>query len=112
MFHVKDAEFNPAGRSGVYGEYQDWINRPGRFRLPGDGQIDFGSIFGKLVQYAYTGWAVVEWECCIKNSTDGAIEGVKFINKHMIKKGDKAFNDFTGRESDKCFNKKLLGLNK
>ena len=32
MFHVKDAEFNATGRSGVYGGYQDWINRPGRFR--------------------------------------------------------------------------------
>jgi sugar phosphate isomerase/epimerase len=36
MFHVKDAEFNPSGRSGVYGGYQDWVNRPGRFRSLGD----------------------------------------------------------------------------
>jgi sugar phosphate isomerase/epimerase len=28
-FHVKDAEFRPNGRSGVYGGYQPWINRPG-----------------------------------------------------------------------------------
>ena len=44
-FHVKDAEFSPTGRSGVYGGYQDWINRPGRFRSLGDGQVDFSSIF-------------------------------------------------------------------
>ena len=45
MFHVKDAEFNPTGKSGVYGGYQDWIDRPGRFRSLGDGQIDFKTIF-------------------------------------------------------------------
>ena len=25
-------QFNPTGKSGVYGGYQDWIDRPGRFR--------------------------------------------------------------------------------
>ena len=44
-FHVKDAEFRPSGRSGVYGGYQDWIDRPGRFRSLGDGQVEFHSIF-------------------------------------------------------------------
>ena len=44
-FHVKDAEFRPNGRSGVYGGYQNWVDRPGRFRSPGDGQIDFKRIF-------------------------------------------------------------------
>ena len=28
-FHVKDAEFNPDGRQGVYSGYQPWINRAG-----------------------------------------------------------------------------------
>ena len=37
MFHVKDAEFNPTGKQGVYGGYQNWINRAGRFRSLGDG---------------------------------------------------------------------------
>src|SRR5437879_11005998 len=32
MFHVKDAEFRPTGRQGVYGGYQAWVNRAGRFR--------------------------------------------------------------------------------
>src|ERR671913_881654 len=27
MFHVKDAEFTPTGKVGVYGGSQDWINR-------------------------------------------------------------------------------------
>src|SRR3546814_6805316 len=75
MFHVKDAEFNPTGRSGVYGGYQDWINRPGRFRSLGDGQVDFQSIFSKLAQYDFNGWAVLEWECCIKHPEEGAAEG-------------------------------------
>ncbi|HKE93728.1 MAG TPA: sugar phosphate isomerase/epimerase family protein, partial [Povalibacter sp.] len=66
-FHVKDAEFRPSGRSGVYGGYQNWIDRPGRFRSLGDGQVDFRAIFSKLTQYDYPGWAVLEWECCIKH---------------------------------------------
>src|SRR5262249_47410525 len=51
MFHVKDAEFRPNGRQGVYGGFQSWINRAGRFRSLGDGQVDFAAIFSKLTQY-------------------------------------------------------------
>ena len=110
MFHVKDAEFNPNGKSGVYGGYQNWVDRPGRFRSLGDGQIDFKAIFSKMAQYNFDGWAVLEWECCIKNSTDGAIEGATFINNHIIKKADKAFDDFAGGSSNESINKQILGL--
>lgn len=109
-FHVKDAEFNPNGRSGVYGGYQDWIDRPGRFRSLGDGQIDFVSIFSKLTQYGYQGWAVLEWECCIKHPLDGAKEGALFIEQHLITPTDKAFDDFAGVEQDNELNNKILGL--
>jgi sugar phosphate isomerase/epimerase len=110
MFHVKDAEFNATGRSGVYGGYQDWINRPGRFRSLGDGQIDFKSIFSKLTQYNFTGWAVLEWECCLKNAEDGAREGAKFIADHIIRVTDKAFDDFAGAGTDVAANRRMLGV--
>jgi len=110
MFHVKDAEFNPTGKQGVYGGYQNWIDRAGRFRSLGDGQINFKSIFSKLAQYDYKGWAVMEWECCIKNPEDGAKEGALFIKDHMIRVTEKAFDDFAGGKSDETFNRKVLGL--
>jgi sugar phosphate isomerase/epimerase len=94
MFHVKDAEFNPTGRSGVYGGYQEWIDRPGRFRSLGDGQINFKSIFSKLTQYNFPGWAVLEWECCLKHPEDGAREGAEFIRDHIIRVTGKSFDDF------------------
>ncbi|MFM6913310.1 MAG: sugar phosphate isomerase/epimerase family protein, partial [Aquirufa sp.] len=84
MFHVKDAEFNPTGKQGVYGGYQSWINRAGRFRSLGDGQVDFKGIFSKLSQYDYDSWAVLEWECCVKSSEQGAAEGAPFIQNHII----------------------------
>ena len=93
-FHVKDAEFHPNGRSGVYGGYQDWIDRPGRFRSLGDGQIDFKRVFSKFAQYDYPGWAVLEWECCLKHPEDGAREGAAFIRDHIIRVTDRAFDDF------------------
>jgi sugar phosphate isomerase/epimerase len=96
MFHVKDAEFNPTGRQGVYGGYQGWVERAGRFRSPGDGQVDFTSVFSKLSQYGYQGWAVLEWECALKHSADGAREGATFIAQHMIRTTDKTVDDFAG----------------
>lgn len=110
-FHVKDAEFNPTGRSGVYGGYQDWIDRPGRFRSLGDGQTDFGGIFSKMAQYGYPGWAVVEWECCIKHPEDGAREGAIFVRDHIIRVTERAFDDFAGGGADVAKNRRILGLN-
>ena len=108
MFHVKDAEFNPTGKSGVYGGYQDWIDRPGRFRSLGDGQIDFKTIFSKLSQYGFDGWAVLEWECCIKSPEQGAKEGSKFIDNHIIQVTSKTFDDFAGGDNDNI--NKILGI--
>jgi sugar phosphate isomerase/epimerase len=110
MFHVKDAEFNPTGRQGVYGGYQNWIDRAGRFRSLGDGQVDFKSIFSKLAQYDYKGWAVLEWECALKHPEDGAREGAHFIKDHIIRVTDKAFDDFAASGTDEALNKKTLGL--
>lgn len=110
MFHAKDAEFNPSGKQGVYGGYQNWIDRAGRFRSLGDGQVDFKSVFSKLTAYDYAGWAVLEWECCIKHPEDGAREGAGFIKDHIIRVTEKAFDDFAGAGSNESLNKSLLGL--
>jgi len=112
MFHVKDAEFNPTGKQGVYGGYQSWIDRAGRFRSLGDGQVDFKSIFSKLAQYNYKGWAVLEWECCIKNAEDGAKEGAVFIGNHIIRVTERAFDDFASAGHDEKLNRAILGLDK
>lgn len=109
-FHVKDAEFNPTGKQGVYGGYQSWLNRVGRFRSLGDGQVDFKSIFSKLAAYDYAGWAVLEWECCLKNSEDGAREGAAFIKDHIIHVTEKAFDDFAGTLKDDKLNRTVLGI--
>lgn len=110
MFHVKDAEFNATGKSGIYGGFQSWIDRPGRFRSLGDGQVDFSSIFSKLAQYNFDGWAVVEWECCIKHPEQGAAEGAPFVAEHIIKVTEKAFDDFASAGADEALNKKILGI--
>ena len=109
-FHVKDAEFRPSGRAGVYGGYLNWVDRPGRFRSPGDGQVDFTQIFSKFAQYRYAGWAVIEWECCLKHPEDGAREGAPFIRKHMIRTTDKRFDDFAATGADAAANRRILGL--
>jgi sugar phosphate isomerase/epimerase len=109
-YHVKDAEFNPDGRQGVYSGYQSWVNRAARFRSLGDGQVDFKAIFSKLAQYNYDSWAVLEWECCLKSPEQGAAEGAPFIAQHIIETTDKAFDDFAGGAVDKATINKMLGL--
>ena len=108
-FHVKDAEFRPSGRQGVYSGYAPWIERAGRFRSLGDGQVDFRSIFSKLAQYGYDGWAVLEWECALKHPEDGAREGARFIADHIIRVTEKAFDDFAGG-GDPGLARRMLGL--
>jgi sugar phosphate isomerase/epimerase len=110
MFHVKDAEFNPSGRQGVYGGYQSWVNRAGRFRSTGDGQVDFSSIFSKFAAYDFPGWAIVEWECALKDAETGAREGARFVREHIIRVTGKAFDDFAGAGTDEAANRRMLGL--
>jgi sugar phosphate isomerase/epimerase len=112
MFHVKDAEFNPTGRQGVYSGYAPWLQRAGRFRSVGDGQVDFKGIFSKLAGYDYEGWAVLEWECCIKHPEDGAREGAQFIKDHIIRVTPRAFDDFAASGTDEKANRRLLGLDR
>ena len=112
MFHVKDAEFNPTAQQGVYGGFQSWVERAGRFRSLGDGQVNFTSIFSKLAQYNFTGWAVVEWECCLKHPEVGAQQGVSFVKDKMITVTDKAFDDFADSNADQESNLRILGLAK
>jgi sugar phosphate isomerase/epimerase len=109
-FHVKDAEFNPDGRQGVYSGYQPWLNRAGRFRSLGDGQVDFKGIFSRLAAHGYDSWAVLEWECCLKHPEDGAREGAPFIRDHIIRVTEKAFDDFAGGEVDRKQIRRFLGL--
>lgn len=112
MFHVKDAEFNPTGRQGVYSGYAPWLDRAGRFRSVGDGQVDFKGIFSKLAGHDYGGWAVLEWECCIKHPEDGAREGADFIRNHIIRVTDRAFDDFASSGVDKAANRRILGIDR
>lgn len=109
-FHVKDAEFRPTGRSGVYGGYQGWVDRPGRFRSLGDGQVDFSQIFSKMAQYDFAGWAVLEWECALKHPEAGAAEGAPFIDRHIIRVTEKAFDDFAAGGADRELNRRLMGI--
>jgi sugar phosphate isomerase/epimerase len=108
--HIKDAEFRPTGRQGVYSGYQPWLQRAGRFRSLGDGQVDFGAIFSKMAQYDFPGWAVLEWECCIKHPEQGAAEGAQFIQSHIIRVAERAFDDFASAGTDAAANRRMLGL--
>jgi sugar phosphate isomerase/epimerase len=109
-FHVKDAEFNPTGRQGAYGGFQNWADRAGRFRSLGDGQVDFAGIFSRLTEHGFDGWAVMEWECCIKDSEQGAEEGAPFIAAHIIQVASQAFDDFAASGVDAAMNRRMLGL--
>ena len=112
LFHAKDAELNPTGRQGVYGGYQPWVDRAGRFRSLGDGQVDFGAVFSKLAAMDFDGWAVVEWECALKHPEDGAREGAQFVRDHIIRVTPHAFDDFAGAGTDEAANRAMLGLDR
>lgn len=109
-FHVKDAEFRPSAKAGVYGGYLGWTERPGRFRSLGDGQVDFKQVFSRLTACGYRSWAVLEWECCFKDSAQGAAEGAPFIQSMLIDVPSRAFDDFAGAATDAKRNRRILGL--
>ena len=109
-FHVKDAEFSPSGHQGVYSGFQPWVQRAGRFRSLGDGQVDFAAVFSKLAQYDYDSWAVLEWECALKHPEVGAAEGAPFIEGHIIRVTERAFDDFAAGGADEAANRRMLGI--
>jgi sugar phosphate isomerase/epimerase len=109
-FHVKDAEFIPSGRVGVYGGYESWSKRAGRFRSLGKGQVDFNRVFTLLAEKGFTGWAVLEWESFIMSPEQGAREGAPFILKHIIETTEVAFDDFAGAVTDRQKNRDILGI--
>lgn len=109
-FHVKDAEFRPSGRVGVYGGYEGWAGRAGRFRSLGDGQVDFTRVFSTLTEIGYAGWAVLEWECCVKSPAQGAAEGAAFISRHLIEPSRVAFDRFAAGTPDSQKNRRMLGI--
>ena len=110
MFHVKDAEFNPTGRQGVFSGYQPWLKRAARDRSLGDGQVNFRAVFSKLAEYDFSGWAVYEWECCLMHPEEAARKGAPFIADHIIRVTDKTFDDFAGTGADRTTTRHLLGL--
>lgn len=109
-FHVKDAEFRPDGRVGVYGGFADWSERAGRFRSLGDGQVDFKQVFTLLTEAGYRGWSVLEWECCVKSPEQGAREGAPFIQNHIIEATSIDFDDFAGSKTESKLNREILGI--
>ena len=110
-FHVKDAEVRRSARTGLWGGYQNWPTRAGRFRSPGDGEIDFSAIFATLAEVDYAGWAVVEWECCIKHPDQGAAEGADLVRRHVIQVQERAFDANMQAEGvDRARNRAALGL--
>ena len=110
MFHVKDAEFNPTGRQGIYSGYQPWIKRAARDRSLGQGQVDFRRVFSLLTEYDFPGCAVYEWECCLEHPEDAAPAGAAFIEDHIIRVTDKTFDDFAGGKGDTAGARSILGL--
>jgi len=110
VFHVKDSEFNPTGKKGTFGGYNDWRDRAGRYRSPGDGQVDFKKVFSKLTEYGCDVWAVLEWECVIKSPEQGAREGAPFIARHIIEATTKAFDNFAGGAINENQLKQILGI--
>jgi len=72
--------------------------------------VDFGAVFTKLSTYDFDGWAVLEWECFLKNPEDGAAEGARFIRDHIVKVSERAFDEFVRSGADRSANRAMLGL--
>lgn len=109
-FHVKDAELRSTPKQGVYSGFSDWPDRAGRFRSLGDGDVDFRSIFSQLSVHNFDGWAVLEWECAIKDRFVGAKEGAEFIADHLIEVSSSTFDDFIDQGADVSAVNRALGL--
>ena len=64
-----------------------------------------------LTQAGFDGWAILEWECCIKSPEQGAREGAPFISRHIIEVSDVAFDDFAGGATDRHRNSRITSYN-
>ena len=113
MFHVKDAEFNPTGRQGVYGGFQTGSTGPGvSARLETVRSISL-DLFEARRPTTYAGWAVLEWECAHEASGGWrARKERRFIADYIIRVTERAFDDFASSGTDRAANRKMLGLDR
>ena len=96
-FHVKDAEFRPTGRQGVYSGYQPWVDRAGPLplarRRPGRLRRDL--LEAGAVRLRRLGGARVGMLPQAPGSGRG--RGRRRSSRdHIIRVTEKAFDDFAG----------------
>jgi sugar phosphate isomerase/epimerase len=111
VFHVKDAEFRPdRPPGGVLAASRSGKTAPGASVRWATARWTSRPIFSKMAQNNFKGWAVLEWECCLKHPEQGAAEGASFIRDHIIRVTEKAFDDFAGGTTDPAQVRRMLGL--
>ena len=95
-FHVKDAEFRPSGRVGVYGGYQPWAKRAGRFRSLGDGQVDFKRVFTLLTEAGSTAGRSWNGSAASRAPSRARAKAPRSSPGTSSRPTDVAFDDFAG----------------
>ena len=109
-FHVKDAEFNSSGRSGVYGGYESWIIAPAASARSATARSISPPSSRGWPSTTTTHGQCSSWECALKHPEDRAREGAEFIKSHIVRVTDRAFDDFAGSGADEAANRRILGL--
>jgi sugar phosphate isomerase/epimerase len=74
-FHVKDAEFRATGAAASTAAIRTGSTAPG-VSVRWATARSISKMFSKLTQYDFDGWAVLEWECCLKDARPARAKAV------------------------------------
>ena len=73
-------------------------------------QVNCRGVFSRLAAIGYDGWAMLVWECCMKQREDGTREGAPFIAWHMIAVTPNSFHAGLRRPVDAATAQRILGI--
>ena len=109
-FHVKDAEFNPTGRQGVFSGFQTGSTAPAVSARSATARSTSAASSRSSPPTITTAGRCSSGSAASSTRRTARARGAEFIKHHIIRVTEKSFDDFAAGGEDQAANRRALGL--